>query len=146
MKGTSELSRRSSSRVATAVLRVVIPYTTSELTRAALRHAGACTDLNVEVSLIDIQIVPFQCPLDRPPIDKEFSERRLRDLLQEAQLAGSAEVVYARDRLEALDRALQSESLIILTTNKRWWRTREEKLARALVKAGHRVMLLPYSR
>src|SRR5262245_7511604 len=48
----------------TASVKVVIPYTTSELTKAALRHAGVCTDLNVHVSIVDIQIVPFPCPLD----------------------------------------------------------------------------------
>ena len=35
----------------TGVLMVVVPYTTPELTRAALRHAGVCTDLNLNVSL-----------------------------------------------------------------------------------------------
>src|SRR5215467_9989833 len=65
----------------TARLGVVIPYTTPELTKAALRHAGVCTDLNVHVFLVDIQVVPFPCPLNDPPINKEFSERRLRNLL-----------------------------------------------------------------
>jgi len=126
----------------TAGLRVVIPYTTSELTKAALRHAGVCTDLNVHVSVVDIQIVPFPCPLDLPPIDKEFSEQRLRELLRESQLPGSAEVLYARDWLDGFRRVLEPKSLVILGTKKRWWRTREEKLACALVKAGHQVMLL----
>jgi hypothetical protein len=126
----------------TASLGVVIPYTTSELTKAALRHAGVCTDLNVHVSLVDIQIVPFPCPLDQPPIDKEFSEQRLRDLLMESRLAGSAEVLYTRDWLDGFRRVLEPKSLVILGTKRRWWRTREEKLARALSKAGHQVMLL----
>jgi hypothetical protein len=126
----------------TARLGVVIPYTTRELTEAALRHAGVCTDLNVHVSLVDIQIVPFPCPLNQPPINKEFSERRLRDLLAESQLPGSAEVLYARNWLEGFCRVLEPKSLVILGTKKRWWRTREEKLAGALMKAGHQVMLL----
>src|SRR5262245_60445212 len=126
----------------TASLTVVIPYTTPELTKAALRHAGVCTDLNVHVSLVDIQIVPFPCPLDQPPIDKEFSEQRLRDLLMESQLPGSAEVLYARDWLDGFRRVLEPKSLVILGTKRRWLRTREEKLARALVNEGHQVMLL----
>jgi hypothetical protein len=113
-----------------------------ELTKAVLRHAGVCTDLKVHVSLVDIQIVPFPCPLDQPPIDKEFSDQRLRDLLRESQLRGSTEVLYARDWLEGFRPVLEPTSLVILGTKKRWWRTREEKLASALSKAGHQVMLL----
>jgi hypothetical protein len=127
---------------ATGVLRIVIPYTTLELTKAALRHAGVCTDLNVSVSLVDIQVVPFPCPLHQCPIDKEFSQRRLRDLFDQSGLPGSTNVLYARDWSEGFCRALEPDTLVVLTTKKRWWRTREEKLARALMKAGHQVMLV----
>jgi hypothetical protein len=137
-----EIDLRGPSDISTSILWVVIPYTMPELTKAALRHAGVCTDLNVHVSLVDIQIVPFPCPLDQPPIDKEFSDQRLRDLLRESQLRGSTEVLYARDWLEGFRRVLEPTSLVILGTKKRWWRTREEKLASALSKAGHQVMLL----
>src|SRR6516165_6088260 len=64
-----EIGLRRPPDMTTDVLWVVIPYTSPELTEAALRHAGACTDLNVHVSLVDIQVVPFPCPLDHPPID-----------------------------------------------------------------------------
>jgi len=126
----------------TGVLWVVIPYTTPELTRAALRHAGVCTDLNVNVSLVDIQVVPFPCPLDQPPVNQEFSRRRLRDLLEQNGLPGRTDVLYARDWLEGFRRALDPHSLVILARKKRWWRTREDKLAAALRKAGHQVLLI----
>jgi hypothetical protein len=98
-----EIDQRHPSDITTNFLWVVIPFTTPELTLAALRHAGVCTDLNVHVSLVDIQVVPFSCPMDQPP---------------------------------------KPASLVILATKKRWWRTREQKLACALQTAGHRVMLL----
>jgi hypothetical protein len=128
------------------VLWMVIPYTTPELTRAALRHAGVCSDLDVHVALVDVQVVPFPCSLDQPPIDQEFSERRLRGLLQETGVPGHAAVLYTRDWLEGFKRALEQRSLIILATKKRWWPTREDKLARSLMKAGHKVMRLPVVR
>src|ERR1700733_13161050 len=78
------------------VLRFVIPYTTPELTRAALRHAGVCSDLNVHVSLVDVQVVPYPCAIDQPPISKEFSASRLRELLKEGGLPGDAAVLYTR--------------------------------------------------
>jgi hypothetical protein len=144
--GHYEIDQLRPSGIRTGVLWVVIPYTTPELTRAALRHAGVCSDLDVHVALLDIQVVPFPCPLDQPPVNKEFSERRMQQLLYECGLPGHAAVLYARDWLEAFRKALEPKSLVILATKKRWWPTRQDKLARALAKAGHQVMLLPVVR
>ena len=129
--------------VTTGVLRVVVPYTTPDLTRAALRHAGVCTDLDVRVRLVDIQIVPFPCPLNRPPINKDFSEERLRTLLDQSELHGNVAVLYTRGWLEGFKKVMEPGSLVILVAKKRWWPTREERLARTLMKAGYDVMLLP---
>ena len=137
-----EVAQPKPSDTRTGVLWMVVPYTTPELTRAALRHAGVCSDLDVHVVLVDIQIVPFPCSLDHPPVDPKFSRRRLTELLKETQLPGRAAVVYTRDWLEGFKRVLEPGSLVILATKKRWWPTREAKLARALMKAGHQVMLL----
>ena len=141
-----EIDQRGPSGIGTGVLWVVIPFTTPELTRVALRHAGVCSDLDVHVALVDIQVVPFPCPLDQPPINKEFSERRLQQLLKESRLPGQAAVVYTRDWFEAFGKMLEPKSLVILATKKRWWPTRQERLARTLAKAGHQVMLLPVVR
>src|SRR5262249_36091237 len=91
-----QIDQRRPSDTRTGVLWMVIPYTTPELTRAALRHAGACTDLEVHIALVDIQVVPFPCPLDQPPVSKEFSERRLQQLLEDSGLPGRPSVVYTR--------------------------------------------------
>src|ERR1700720_2410423 len=78
-------------------LRLVVPYTTPELTLAALRHAGVCSDLNVHVSLIDVQVVPYPCAIDQPPINREYSLNRLQELFKEGGLPGNAAVLYTRD-------------------------------------------------
>jgi len=127
---------------ATRTLSVVVPYITSELTSAALRHSAVCTDLDVRVSLVDIQTIPFPCPLSQPPIDKSHAERRLRKLLKDSGLAGDASIVYTRDWLNGFRKVLGPRSLIVMATKSRWWPTREKRLARALTKAGHHVMLL----
>jgi len=144
--GYEEIDQRRPSDIATGILWVVVPYTTPELTRAALRHAGVCSDLDVHVSLVDIQVVPFPCPLNQPPVDKRFSQHRLQELFKESRLPGQAGVLYTRDWLEAFKSVLEPGSLVILATKKRWWPTREDKLARTLTKAGHHVMLLPVVR
>jgi hypothetical protein len=137
-----QIDQRQPSDVAARVLWVAIPYTTPELTAAALRHAAVCTDLAVHVVLIDVQVVPFPCPLEQPPINREFSAKRLGDLFGQTELPGRCLVCYARDWVEGFRRTLDPESLVVLPTKKRWFRTREEKLAEALKKAGHQVMLL----
>jgi len=127
-------------------LSVVVPYTTPELTRAALRHSAACKDLDVRIFLVDVQVVPFPCPLDQPPIDKEHTKHRLQSFLSEDGLPGDAAVLYARNWCEAFRKLLGPHSLVVLATRQRWWPSRERKLARALTKAGHDVMLLPVAR
>ena len=140
--GYEELGHHALPDVATGILGVVVPYTTPELTRAALSQAGVCSDLNVHISLVDVQVVPFPCPLDQPPIDNEYSHRRLQNLLKGTGLPAQAAVLYTRDWLEGFLRLLDPKSLVVVASKKRWWRTPEEKLARALSKAGHHVMLL----
>jgi hypothetical protein len=144
--GFEEIEQPRPSDVAVGALWILIPYTTPELTRAALRHAGVCSDLDVHVMLVDIQVVPFPCPLDQPPVNKEFSEKRLRELLKASGLPGRVAVFYSRDWLESFKSVLEPSSLVILASKKRWWPTREEKLARTLIKSGHQVMLLPVVR
>jgi hypothetical protein len=143
---TEDAGRRNVSEIAPGVLWITIPYTTPELTRAALRHAGVCSDLNVHVSLVDVQVVPYPCTLDQPPINKEFSSNRLQELFKESGLPGHAQVLYTRDWLEGFRRGLEPGSLVIVATKKHWWPTREEKLAWELLAAGHQVMLLPITR
>jgi len=138
----TEIEGREAADTASGVLHVVVPYTTPELTQAALRHAGVCTDLNVRVSLIDIQVIGFPCPLDQPPIHQKFSEKRLLDLFEPTGLSGAIRVLYTRDWLEGFRRVLQPRSIVILATKKHWWRTREKKLAQTLLKAGHDVMVV----
>jgi len=145
-KGYEDLDRQRVSDMTAGVLWIVVPYTTPELTRAALRHAGVCTDLEVHACLVDIQVVPFPCSLNQPPINTKFSEWRLQDLFKESGLPGKAAVLYTRDWLEGFKKVLEPGSLVAIATKKRWWRTREEKLARTLMKAGHQVLLLPVVR
>jgi hypothetical protein len=123
------------------VLWATVPYTTPGLTRAALRHAASCADLDIHVSLVDIQVVPFPCPLDVPPIQKEHSVNRLLRLFEDTGVQGQAAVFYTRDWIEGFLRLLDRRSLIILAMNNSWWPGREKKLARALSQAGHQVML-----
>jgi hypothetical protein len=122
-------------------LRVVIPHKTPELTRAALKYAASfANDLNVQLRLVDVHVVPWGVPLDEPTVDPKYLTRRIRSLAQESILPVSAEVVYARDWEQGLRRSLGPGSLVLMAIKRSWWRTSEKRLAARLRKLGHQVV------
>ena len=66
-------------------LRVNVIATTEKGTIAALRTAaGLAADLGAQITLIGIEVVPRQLPLQRPPVPVAFLERKLYSLVHEA--------------------------------------------------------------
>jgi hypothetical protein len=131
------------SRISSRELAVYVPYTTSDLTRAALTAVAALTqNLGARVSLVAVQIVPFPLPIDRPAVSRSFVEQKLKAAVRDIDVAVDTRVVLARESEAAFDRAISPESLVVLATKKRWWPTPQVKLARLLARAGHSVALL----
>jgi hypothetical protein len=128
-------------------LSIVVPYTTPELTKAALTHAAILSaGLNATIRLIDVQVVPIQRPLNEPPVNREFSVKRLREIAEEAGMAVQVEIIYTRNRMECFYRTVEAGSLIVVATGAAGmplWPTAEKKLARSLSKAGYDVVLVP---
>ena len=121
-------------------LQVVIPHRTPELTRAALAYAAEfATGLNARIRLIDVHVVPYGFPLDRPTVRPQHLKRRLRQLARESQLPISAEIVYARDWEQGLRRSLAPGSLLLMAIRRSWWPTSDKRLAARLRKLGHQV-------
>jgi hypothetical protein len=128
-------------------LSIVVPYTTPELTKAALKHAATLSaGLNAAIRLIDAQVVPVQRPLNEPTVNREFSVKRLREIADEAGMPVHVEIIYTRNRMECFRRSVKAGSLIVITAGMPWWPTFEKKLARSLLKAGHDVVLVPRAR
>ena len=124
-------------------LPVYVPYTTSDLTRAALSAAAALTrNLGAYVRLVAVQTVPFPLPLDRPAVSPRFFAQELKAVARDIEAPVETHVIMARDREVGFDRAMVPGSLVVLATKKRWWPTPQAKLARLLARAGHRVALL----
>jgi len=122
-------------------LQIVIPYRTPELTRAALKYASTFAGgLNAQLRLIDIHVVPYGVPLDKPTVDPKHLTRRIRNLANESTLPVSAEIVYARDWEHGLRRTLGPGSLVLMAIKRAWWRTAEKRLAARLRKLGHQVI------
>lgn len=143
--GRNVLASRRSSEVSgsSRALHVCVPFTTLDLTRAALTAAVDLTrNLGARVSLVAVLIVPFPLPLDRSAVSQRIVEQELQAAARDIELELDAHVVIARDREDAFRRAISPGSLVVLATKKRWWPTPQAKLARSLVRAGHRVALL----
>ena len=124
-------------------LRVVVLHTTPERTRAALRSLAQWTrNLEATVWLVGVHVVPYPCPIDRPTVAREHLEKELTAAADGCEIPLQVQILFARDRVEALRLLLAKETVLVLPTRRRWWRTSEEWLARTLTRAGHKVALV----
>lgn len=126
---------------ATAPLDLVVPFTTPRLTEIALSAAHRLgAGLDAAVRVVKVQVVPFPLDLRYSPVPVDFLAAQLRSLCGERD---SMEIRLAREFEEGLRGTLRYRSMIVLATNKRPWRTRTERLAESLRKAGYTVVMVP---
>jgi hypothetical protein len=129
-------------------LRIHVLFTNPGDTRAALNTAieMAC-ELESEIALIVTQIVPFPLPLDDPPVPLDFASEQIRRLAESVS-AGSTElqgyIYFCRNPIETLLRELPAHSLIVIGVRPRWPFGKSKRLARALRRSGHEVILAKY--
>ena len=122
-------------------LNIAVIFTSAESTLAALKEAGAlASSLGARITLLVPQVIPFPLPLESPPVLIEFNERRFRILANQIAVETSVRIYLCRDGLETLTSVLSPGSIVVLGGRKRWWPTREKKLARRLRRAGHEVV------
>jgi len=112
---------------------------------------GSAKTLNVASSLANglgarltvhvTREIPYPLALKSPPVPVAFTEEKLLCLASGQALDTSIQVYLCRDLTETIRQALPPESVVVIGGPKRWWRTREEKLAGILKRDGHRVIL-----
>jgi hypothetical protein len=126
--------------LASPPLELVIPVTTPELTRAGLKAAEwLAADISARIRLIRIQVVPFPLELTTPPVPLEFVQKQME--AYSSTLPLNREVRVARDYEPALFGALRAGSIVVVAARKRPWRTRNERLAARLRRAGFTTIL-----
>jgi hypothetical protein len=124
-----------------AELDLVVPFTTPELTKAALDAANRMGGgLNATLRLVKVQVVPFPLDLHESPVYIDFLKNQLAQFQSELPVAG--EIRLAREFEAGLLGALGRDSVVILATPNRPWRTRNESLAAKMRRAGHKVVLI----
>ena len=124
-------------------LEIVVPVTSITNAKAAIAAAGRLgTGLDTTIRLLKIQLVPFPLQMDQSPIADGFLEDQLREL-DALDVPVLREIRYARDFDACLRDAIAKRSLVVIASARRIWRTREERLAKALTSEGYSVVLIP---
>jgi len=122
-------------------LNISVVFTSVESTLAALKEAGGlASSLGARITLLVPQVVPYPLALETPPVLIEFNERRFRLIASESPVETSVRIYLCRDGFETLTNALNPGSIVVIGGQKRWWPTREKKLAQQLRRAGHEVV------
>lgn len=121
-------------------LNIVVIFTSVDATVAALKRAGTLAEsLGARITLVSPQVVPYPLPLTSPPVLLDFQEKRFREIAAESPVDIRVQLYLCRDELDTLKKVLRPHSLVIIGGRRRWWPTREQKLARKLQK-GHEVI------
>ena len=129
-------------RAAAPQLSIVIPHTEAALTEAALHEAvRLAISLNARITLLAALHFALPEPLD--PTRSYAGYPELMTLAEAVGLPVTVQIVYARDWESACEHSLASGSLIVMAARKCWKRSREQRLAEWLTRAGHKVTLVP---
>jgi len=122
---------------------IAVLYTGPELTPCALQAAANLTKgLNFRVVLIAVHIVPYPLQLSALSVMEEHLQTELRKAAEGSDLPVTARIAFARDLSEAFRQCVRPESLVVIASRKRWWRTRPERWARELARNGFRTALI----
>ena len=125
-------------------LRLSVIFTTPTATRATLAAASEyARELGAQITILVAQVVPYPLPLECPPVAAEFTARMLQSIAAGQTVETAVEIYLCRDRWETIRQSLKPESAVVLGGRKRWWwPTPEQRLAAALRRDGHRVVLV----
>ena len=128
---------------ASGQLEVALLFTSPEETVSALeRTAALLRGLNARINLVAVQTVPYRLALNNPPVSIPFNEQRLQEIASESPIETAANLYLCRCPFETLTSVLKPGSVLIIGTRKKWWPSREWRLARKLASTGFRILLL----
>lgn len=127
-------------------LEIVVPYTGGEMTSRVVESAATLTaGLEAVLKLVAVYVAPYPAELRCPEGMEQHLTEQLTKIAERTKLPSSVHLIVSRDRNEGFRSALRPGSAVLLGMRKRFWRTREERLARELSLQGHHVSLLDFS-
>lgn len=124
---------------------VNVIFTNPNATGKALKYAmSLARELEVTVHLRAGIVVPWQLPLDKPPVSLAFTEQILSGLVSQVEGEGgalAADLYLCRDWPKTLLEILEPSSPVVIGNTKRWWPGPERHLAKALRSKGYDVIV-----
>jgi len=124
-------------------LEVVVPYTNPALTAQALATAAELARaFDVEVTLMAVHVLPYPTPLECQEGIRQRLEADLSAVARTNAVSTRVKLVFARDAADAYLGLLPRHSLVVVGSKDRWWKTREQRLARKLSSSGHSVAIV----
>ena len=128
--------------VGTGLLDIVVPYTTPQLTRLALKKAEElASEIPSGIRVLRMQRVPFPLDLPHSPVSLAIIQQQTRQVARGIS-ASEITIYLTRDPDETLVKALRPGSILVIATRKRWWRTPQMRLKRLCEKNGFQVALV----
>lgn len=97
--------------------------------------------LSARVTVHMAQVIPYPLPLQSPPVSVKFAEEQLLTLTSRQTVETNIQLYLCRDLTETIRRVLKPHSVVIVGGPKRWWPTRESRLAAILRRDGHHILL-----
>jgi hypothetical protein len=120
----------------------VIPYTEWPLGLTALQRAAVlAAKLPTTVRLIAVHTIPYPMQFGCPSAVHARLVEQLVDLASQSPLTVQPQVVLARSLREGFRSAMPPNSVVLLASRRRPWKTAEERLANAFIEEGHEVGL-----
>jgi hypothetical protein len=124
-------------------LDLVVPYVNAAVTTRALAAALKLADgCRAAVTLIAVHVLPYPATLECQEGIRQRLEGELTAVARATRAAVYVKLVFARDREQAYLALLRRQSLVVIGTKHRWWRTGEERFARRLAARGHSVAVI----
>lgn len=128
-----------------ARLDTCIPFTTVQNVQLAIRRAETLlAGLEGNLHVVRVIVVPYPLDVDRPAVSRELVQQELNQLQSDLPLTAS--LWFSREWIAGFAQALPASSLVVLAYRKTLLPGREQKLARALKRGGHRVSIFQEDR
>jgi hypothetical protein len=122
---------------------VYVISTSINRTLIALEEASQLAKpLKSGIEILTVKTVSFAVPLNDPSVPFQFLVRRLKEMSARFPVRIKISAYLCRNQLEALKRVLNRNCPIVMGVRKRWWPTRDERVARKLRGAGYNVILV----
>jgi hypothetical protein len=143
------MSSKSSGRTSHSGLCVTVIATTKEGTTAALDEAKRLAkDLDAHITVLKLEVVPFQFPLEKPPVSLDFTTRQQCSLVLQSSSRDEDVTIrtcLCRDRDACLKRIFRRRALVVIGGSRHWWKSHEERLEILLRGLGHHVIFIDVS-